>query len=253
MIDASRMSFAGRAVTPLMYLVLVAVWEVATRTLHIPAWILPAPSAIVAASISWAPDLLLNTIVTLRETVVGFVLALLVSVPVAVVIGFSVAGRRFIYPIVLGLQSVPKVALAPLVMLWLGLAEWPKIIIVVLVCFFPILVNLVAGFEAVPKSSLDLMYSLRASPLMTFRRLYIPAAAPHLFTGCKIAITLAVIGAVIAEFVAAQNGLGYLILMSTAQSQTPLAFAAIIILTVISIVLFHAIELLERRVVTWTP
>ena len=88
---------------------------------------------------------------------------------------------------------------------------------------------------------------------MTFRRLYVPAAAPHLFTGCKIAITLAVIGAVIAEFVAAQNGLGYLILMSTAQSQTPLAFAAIILLTVISIVLFHAIELLERRVVTWTP
>jgi NitT/TauT family transport system permease protein len=121
------------------------------------------------------------------------------------------------------------------------------------VCFFPILVNVVAGFEAVPKPMLDLMYSLRASKLAIFRRLRAPVAMPHLFIGCKVAITFAVIGAVIGEFVAAQEGLGYMILMSTAQSLTPLAFAAIILLTVISVVLFYAIEILERRLMTWRP
>jgi NitT/TauT family transport system permease protein len=148
---------------------------------------------------------------------------------------------------------VPKVAVAPLVILWFGLSEWPKIIVVVLVCFFPILVNMVAGLEAVPKTMLDLMRSLGASPHTVFRRLRVRVALPHFFTGCKVAVTFAVIGAVISEFVAAQDGLGYLILISTAQSQTPLAFAAIALLTVLSIGLFHGVEFIERRVVDWTP
>jgi NitT/TauT family transport system permease protein len=236
-----------------VYLALLVVWEAAVRAFNVPGWILPAPTAIALAAKGWAPELLINSVVTLRETIVGFLLALVLSLPLAVVIAFTTTIRRIIYPLLLGLQSVPKVALAPLVILWLGIGNWPKILIVVLVCFFPILVNVVAGFEAVPKNMLDLMRSLKASPVLVFRRLRIPVAIPHLFTGCKIAITFAVIGAVIGEFVAAQEGLGYLILISSAQSQTPLAFAAIILLTLISIVLFQAIEILEKRVVTWTP
>jgi len=249
----TRPSVVEHAITPLIYLVLLLAWEASVRFFELPGWILPAPSAIVLAAKDWAPELLLNSYVTLRETVIGFLLALVLSLPLAVVIGFTTLARRIIYPLLLGLQSIPKVALAPLVILWLGVGNWPKIAIVTLVCFFPILVNLVAGFEAVPGSMLDLMRSLRASEYITFRRLRIPVALPHLFTGCKIAITFAVIGAVIGEFVAAQEGLGYLILISTAQSQTPLAFAALILLTVISIVLFYSIELLEKRLVTWTP
>jgi NitT/TauT family transport system permease protein len=249
----SPTTIARHAITPGIYLAMLIVWEASVRIFNLPAWVLPAPSAIVSASRDWAPELLFNSFVTLRETVVGFLLALVLSVPLAVVIAFTTTTRRIIYPILLGLQSIPKVALAPLVILWLGIGNWPKIVIVVLVCFFPILVNVVAGFEAVPKNMLDLMRSLRASEAVTFRRLRIPIATPHLFTGCKIAITFAVIGAVIGEFVAAQEGLGYLILISTAQSQTPLAFAAIILLTLISVVLFYAIELLEKRLVTWTP
>ena len=183
----------------------------------------------------------------------GFVLALVISVPLAVIIAFTSPCDARSIQSCSGLQSVPKVALAPLVILWLGVGSWPKIVIVILVCFFPILVNVVAGFEAVPKAMLDLMHSLRASERSIFRRLRVPIATPYLFTGCKIAITFAVIGAVISEFVAAQEGLGYLILISTAQSQTPLAFAAIILLTVISVVLFYAVEFIERRSVTWAP
>src|SRR5207302_9232045 len=115
-----------------------------------------------------------------------------------------------------------------------------------------IVVDVVAGFEAVRRAMLDLLHSMRASETSSFRRLRIPIATPHLFTGCKVAITFAVIGAVIGEFVAAPEGLGYLILISSAQSQT-LAFAAISLLTLISVVLFYGIEFLERQFVTWTP
>jgi NitT/TauT family transport system permease protein len=246
-------SLINRAATPLIYLVLLAAWELLADTLKVPTWILPAPSAIFAAAIKWAPELVHNSWVTLRETVVGFLLAIVLSLPLAILISLNPLARKLLYPILLGLQSVPKVAVAPLVILWFGLSEWPKIIVVVLVCFFPILINMVAGLEAVPKTMLDLMRSLGASPHMVFRRLRVPVALPHFFTGCKVAVTFAVIGAVISEFVAAQDGLGYLILISTAQSQTPLAFAAIALLTILSIALFHGVEFIERRVVDWTP
>ena len=246
-------AIAARGTTPLTYLALVVAWEAFVRVFNIPGWILPSPFAIVAAAIAWAPELFFHSLATLREALIGFVLALVFSLPLAVVIAFTTTLRRLLYPILLGLQSIPKVALAPLVILWLGVGELPKIVIVVLVCFFPILVNVVAGFEAVPKAMLDLMHSLRASEMSIFRRLRIPIATPYLFTGCKVAITFAVIGAVIGEFVAAQEGLGYLILISSAQSQTALAFAAILLLTVISVVLFYGIEFLEKRLVTWSP
>ncbi|ARQ02642.1 ABC transporter permease [Pseudorhodoplanes sinuspersici] len=244
---------ASRAVTPLVYIVALVVWEILARSLKIPLWMLPAPTMIAAAAIEWAPELLSNSIVTTRETVLGFLLALVISLPLACAIAFSTWARKIIYPAILGLQSIPKVALAPLVTLWLGFTEWPKIVIVVLVCFFPILVNVVAGFESVPKSMVDLMRSLNAPQHLVLWRLRVPAALPAFFTGCKIAITFAVIGAVIAEFVAAQEGLGYLILMSTSQSQTPLAFAAIIALTAISILLFYILEFIEKKTITWTP
>lgn len=244
---------ANSAVTVLVYVVILAAWEGLASLLKIPAWILPAPSAILQAAIKWAPELAQNSWVTLRETLGGFVIAIVLSLPLAILISLNPLARRLIYPVLLGLQSVPKVAVAPLIILWFGLSEWPKIVVVVLVCFFPILVNMVAGFEAVPKTMLDLMHSLGASPHMIFRRLRLPFALPHFFTGCKIAVTFAVIGAVISEFVAAQDGLGYMILVSTAQSQTSLAFAAIAVLTILSVALFHAVEFCERRVVDWTP
>jgi NitT/TauT family transport system permease protein len=240
-----------RATTPLIYVALLVMWEGGVQLFHVPGWILPAPTVIASTATEWAPDLIRNSYVTMQETLIGFLLALVLSLPLAVMIAFTVTLRRLLYPILLGLQSIPKVALAPLVILWLGIGTTPKIVIVILVSFFPILVNVVAGFESVPKPMLDLMHSLQASEFVIFRRLRVPFAAPHLFTGCKIAITFAVIGAVIGEFVAAQEGLGYMIIISTAQSLTPLAFAAIILLTLISIVFFYAVEFLERRIVTW--
>jgi NitT/TauT family transport system permease protein len=241
------------ALTVLLYLVILAAWQILTTAFRVPVWILPAPSAILQAAVKWAPELAQNSWVTLRETIGGFLLAIVLSLPMAILISLNALARKLIYPILLSLQSVPKVAVAPLIILWFGLSEWPKILVVVLVCFFPILVNIVAGLEAVPQTMLDLMRSLGASPHVMFRRLRLPIALPHFFTGCKVAVTFAVIGAVISEFVAAQDGLGYMILVSTAQSQTPLAFAAIAVLTGLSVALFHGIEFIERRMVDWTP
>jgi NitT/TauT family transport system permease protein len=246
------LSFASHLLTPAIYLVCLLAWEWICRAMAVPSWLLPTPSEIVNAAIDWAPDLAVNSLVTLRETVFGFLLALALSLPLSALIAFNPFARKLIYPILLGLQSIPKVALAPLVTLWFGFSEWPKIVIVVLVCFFPILVNVVAGLENVPKAMLDLMRSLGAPQHMILRRLRLPAAMPALFTGCKVAITFAVIGAVIGEFVSAQSGLGYLIMISTSQSQTPVAFAAILALTLLSVALFYLIEFFEKHVVTWS-
>ncbi len=146
---------------------------------------------------------------------------------------------------------MPKVALAPLLTLWVGFGALPKILVVFLVCFFPIIVATTSGLSNVRPVFLELAQSLSATPLQTFIKVRFPSAMPSIFVGMKIAITLAVIGAVIGEFVGAQNGLGYLILISSTQSRTALAFAALVILTIMSIVLYYTVDFVEKKVAPW--
>lgn len=233
--------------------VLVGLWEAAARFFAIPTWLLPTPSSIFAVFGGWWWELARHSVVTLYETVVGFILAIVIGIPLAVAIVYSPVLQRTIYPILLALQSVPKVAIAPLLALWIGFGALPKIIVVFLVCFFPIIVATATGLSSVPPPLMDLIRSLSASSLQTFVKVRFPTAMPHIFVGLKIAITFAVIGAVIGEFVGSEAGLGYLILASTSQSNTPLAFAALLVLTVMSIVLYYLIEYIERRMVPWAP
>ena len=141
---------------------------------------------------------------------------------------------------------MPKVAIAPLLVLWIGFGALPKILVVFLVCFFPIVVATASGLSAVPPALIDLIRSLSATSTQTFVKIRFPTAIPHIFVGLKIAITFAVIGGVIGEFVGSDEGLGYLILISTSQSRTPLAFGALLLLTIMSIVLYYAVEFIER-------
>ncbi len=237
----------------LTLIALVVLWEALVRHFQIPGWLLPTPSAIFQAMAEWRAELVQHTLVTLYETLVGFALAIAVSIPLAVAVVYSPLLQNTIYPILLAMQSTPKVAIAPLLALWIGFGAAPKIIVVFLVCFFPIVVATASGLTAVPASLIDLIRSLSASPIQTFTKIRFPTAMPHIFVGLKIAITFAVIGAVIGEFVGSENGLGYLILISTSQSRTPLAFGALVLLTVMSIVLYYAVALLERLVVPWAP
>ena len=232
---------------------LVVLWEVLVRRSNIPGWLLPSPSAILQAMVEWRADLVEHTAVTLYETLVGFVLSIAISIPLAVAVVYSPLLQNTVYPILLAMQSTPKVAIAPLLALWIGFGAAPKIIVVFLVCFFPIVVATASGLTAVPAPLIDLIRSLSASPMQTFLKIRFPTAMPHIFVGLKIAITFAVIGAVIGEFVGSENGLGYLILVSTSQSRTPLAFGALVLLTVMSILLYYGVALIERIVVPWAP
>jgi len=248
--DRTWKAVAGSALT---LIGLVILWEVLVRRSNIPGWLLPSPSAILQAMVEWRSDLVEHTAVTLYETLVGFALSIAISIPLAVAVVYSPLLQNTVYPILLAMQSTPKVAIAPLLALWIGFGAAPKIIVVFLVCFFPIVVATASGLTAVPAPLIDLIRSLSASPMQTFLKIRFPTAMPHIFVGLKIAITFAVIGAVIGEFVGSENGLGYLILVSTSQSRTPLAFGALVLLTIMSILLYYGVALIERIVVPWAP
>jgi NitT/TauT family transport system permease protein len=237
----------------LTFIVLVALWELLVRAFNVPGWLLPAPSAIGLALAEWRDELVRHSLVTLYETLLGFALSIAISIPLAVAVVCSTLLRNTIYPILLAFQSVPKVAIAPLLTLWIGFGLLPKVAVVFLVCFFPIVVATATGLSAVPEPLMELIRSLSASTTQTFIKIRFPTAMPHIFVGLKIAITLAVIGAVIGEFVGSEDGLGYLILVSTSQSRTPLAFAALVLLTAMSIVLYYGIAFIERVMVPWAP
>lgn len=238
--------------TPILtFAVLIALWQICTMYFAIPSWLLPSPSEIAIAFVEWRGELLRNSAVTLYETIAGFALSIALAIPLAVAVAYSPFLRKSIYPILLALQSVPKVAVAPLLALWIGFGALPKILVVFLVCFFPIVVATATGLTSVQPAVMDLIRSLSASPFQTFVKIRFPTAMPHIFVGLKIAITFAVIGAVIGEFVGSESGLGYLILVSSSQARTPVAFAALVVLTVMSILLYYAIEFIESRVVPW--
>lgn len=250
---AFRYRLVDAALPTLTLIALLVAWQVVAVTLKPPVWLLPSPADVLRTGIEWRTDLPYHTAITLYETLVGFIASIVLGVPLAVLIVYSRFLQRTIYPILLALQSVPKVAIAPLLLMWVGHGELPKIIVVFLVCFFPIVVSTATGMQAVPTALLDLVRSLSASQLQIFLKIRLPNAMPYIFVGLKVAITLAVIGAVIGEFVGSNAGLGYLILISTQQFNTALAFVSIILLTLLSIVLFYGIEILEKWLVPWAP
>ena len=226
-------------------------WEVAIRAFHIPNFIMPAPSAIVGEGWEWRYRFLGHAWVTLYETLGGFALSILVGVPLAVLIVYSPMLRSALYPLIVLAQSVPKIAIAPVLLLILGHGEIPKVIVAFLVAFFPVVVDTAPGLAATPPELLDLSRSYRASPFKTFLKVRLPMALPFFFAGAKVAITLSVIGAVVGEFVGSDQGLGYVILSATSYWKTELAFSSMVLLSVMAILLFGAVELVERLVCPW--
>jgi NitT/TauT family transport system permease protein len=226
-------------------------WEVATYAFRIPRFIMPAPSAILGEGWEWRYRFIGHTWVTLYETLGGFALSMGVGVPLAVLIVYSPVLRAAIYPLVILAQSVPKIAIAPVLLLVLGYGEVPKMVVAFLVAFFPVVVDTATGLAATPPELLDLSRSYRASAFKTFMKVRLPMALPFIFAGAKVAITLSVIGAVVGEFVGSDRGLGYVILSSTSYWKTEVAFSAMILLSLMAIVLFAAVSLVERFVCPW--
>lgn len=231
--------------------IIVVAWELYTWIFQINRIVLPSPSDIYHASLANWRTLLAESWPTFLESVLGFALAVVIGIPIAVCVANSRLLNLTLYPILIATQSVPKVAIAPIVLVWFGLGMQSKLVIAFLVAFFPMVVDTAAGMRATPPGLLELARSLRASRLQIFMKVQFPAALPFVFAGAKVAVTLAVIGAVIGEFVGSVNGLGNLLLAANSQLDSPLAWAALLWLSLLGILLFAAVVIAERLVMPW--
>jgi NitT/TauT family transport system permease protein len=231
--------------------VVLLAWELAVDLAGIPRYVLPAPSDIWHAMAAHAGSLLAHSWVTLLETLAGFGVSLAVGIPLAVLIVYSRIFDRILYPILVASQAVPKVALAPILLVALGYSILPKIIVAFLIAFFPVVVNTVTGLASVDRDTLNLMRSMGASKMDVFLKVRFPHAVPNMIAGFKVAIALAVVGAVVGEFVGSRSGLGYYMLLATGNFDTPLVFACVACLTVMGIALFYTVGLLELALGRW--
>ena len=241
----------NRVLPTLFLLGLLLLWELAVHVLDIQDFLLPSPSAIAARIVEIPERLAAHAWVTLREVLIGFSLALAIGVAIAVVIAHSRALSRTLYPVLVVTQVVPTIAIAPVLTIWLGPTDAARLLVVFLIAFFPIVVNTTAGMLRVDEELIDLIRGLNASRWKIFTKIRMPNALPFLFTGMRISITLAVIGAVVAEFVVSERGLGYLVFSATTNLDTVLVFTAVTLLAVMGIVLFRLVLLLQRLALPW--
>jgi ABC-type nitrate/sulfonate/bicarbonate transport system permease component len=237
---------------PLLLLILAhLIWEIWVRLDNTPRWFLPAPSAIARTLARDRALILDNSWVTLQEVLVGFAVALVAGIAVAVAIDTSRIIERTLYPIVIASQAIPIVALAPLLLIWFGHGLLPKVIVTALIAFFPIAVNTVDGLKSADKEALDLLRTLGADRWTRFRLVKWPGALPFLFSGARIGVAVAVIGAVFGELVGAEAGLGHLMTLSGANLRTDRVFACVVVLSVMAVGLFAIVVLVERILLPW--
>jgi NitT/TauT family transport system permease protein len=230
---------------------LLVIWQLATVVFNIPNWLLPAPTRIMVAMWEWRDVLVRDTGITLIETLAGFTFALLAGVPIAAALVSSNLLWRAFYPVLAGIQSIPKNAIAPLLILWFGTGQTSKVIIAFLISFFPIVINAVSGMMLVDSDAMDMVKSLRATRWQVFWYFRLPNALPYIFAASKVSVTLALVGAVIGEFVGSDSGLGYVIVLASSQLHTDVAFVAIVLLAAIGMMLFSLIGAVERLAMPW--
>lgn len=248
----------GRYIAPAAVIaVLLGAWELAARwelisgALDIEDFLVPAPSEI--AESLWRDRSLLaeDAWVTLREVVLGFLCALAAGLAFAIVLHLSDTLRRAFYPLLVASQTIPPVAIAPILVVWFGFGIGPKLLLVALICFFPITVNTLDGLRSVDPQLITMMRTLGAGRAQILGRVEMPSALPFVFSGARIAVAVAVIAAVFAEWAGADSGLGHQILIASGQLLTARMFAAIVLLSAIAILLFGLVAIIERKVVTW--
>jgi NitT/TauT family transport system permease protein len=226
-------------------------WEYAVIWFDVPRYILMPPSVIVEKGWADIDRLLYYTYVTGVEVVLGYAAAVVLALPIGLAIAFSRVLRRTLYPFLVCIEMVPKIAFAPLFISWLGFGLLPKVIIVFLVCFFPIVLNAILAFSSLPEELARFSRSTGAGPLRTFLRLRLPAALPQCFVGFKYAAINATVGAAIAEFIGSDQGLGFYIQIVTGNMRPDLAFAGIFFLTLLGLALFGLVTLAERLLIPW--
>jgi NitT/TauT family transport system permease protein len=244
--------WAADVAQPVAALVIfVSLWEASCRVFHVRAYLLPPPSAIFTDTMQLFGPVVMHTLATGETVLLGFAVSVVVSLPLAVLITSSPVIANAVYPLLVLTQAIPKVALAPILVVMLGSNELPRVVVTFLVAFFPLVLSIAAGITAVPPELIELGRACKATYLRELWRIRLPYAMPFVFSGLKAAITLSVVGAVVGEFVNADRGLGYLIQTSTAFFQVPLAWGALVLLSLMGIVLFQIVVIVERVFFPW--
>ncbi len=239
-------------VRPILLIVAVLVlWQIVITLFRIPPYLIPSPLAVLRQIFKDGPRLFQESAVTTYATLGGFLLSLLVGIPCAIAIAYSASIEGVLYPILVFSQTIPKIAIAPLFVVWFGFGTLPKVIVAFLLGFFPVVVSTVTGFKSVEPDMVDLVRSMKATNVQLFLKISLPHALPHIFSGLKVSITLAVVGAVVGEFVGANSGIGYLLQLANGNFDLPLMFAGLFVLSVVGVILFVILELVERWVIPW--
>lgn len=238
-------------IPPLTFVAIVGFWSVAIKIFKIPAYLLPGPGAVFQRLVTDAGMLWLNAKVTLTEIVLGFALTVVTAIPLGLVIARSALAKQTLYPPIMLLQLVPKIAVAPLFLVWLGFGMESKVLLTVLMTFFPLLIASISGFQILDARLLYLTHSMGANTWQTFWYLRIPAALPVIFSGIKSSATIAATAAIVAEFVGANQGLGYVLLKGTSTLDIELTFAVLVVLTLIGIAINYVVEFSEWLMTPW--
>jgi NitT/TauT family transport system permease protein len=239
-------------IRPFLFLIfIVAAWDLAIRIFKIPAYQIPAPADVVAVLWSDWPELLQQAWPTTYATLCGFLLSALFGIPIAMLIAGSKTVESYIYPLLVFSQSVPKVAIAPLFVVWFGFGIIPKVIAAFLLGFFPVVVSAVQGFKSVDLDMVDLARAMQGSRFQVFCAVNLPHAMPAIFSGLKVSVTLAVVGAVVGEFVGSNSGIGYVMQRSIGTFDLPTMFAALVILALLGVILFWVVDRIEKWVIPW--
>ncbi|MDP6558545.1 MAG: ABC transporter permease [Candidatus Binatia bacterium] len=250
--NPDRMRYGGLEWTVFFFICFLVAWQILVPLFKVPPYLLPTPWGIVEEFEKKGSLLVWHFLPTFYETILGF----LIGVVVGIGAGLGVVYSRFlwltVYPSLVVIGSIPRVAIAPLILIWLGIDSiWSKVTISFLVAFFPMVINSIVGFSQIETDMLDLAKTMGMNRWGEFRKIRLPNSMPYLFAGFKASIALAVIGAVVAEFVAGQSGLGYLIIIGNDELNAPLIFASIILLSMMSLGLFSIIVGLEKKLMPW--
>lgn len=247
--SAWRESLVETLAAPAMAITIIVIWQVSVPLLGLSEFVLPTPSLIAKRLVTDFQLLATNSVYTAFEVIAGFGLGVFIGIPLALAIFYWRPFERAMYPMLVALQTIPKIALAPLLVLYLGYGWGPKIALAFLISFFPIVISTVVGLQSLDKGLVNLVRSMGSNEWQTFFKIRLPAALPSVFGGFKVAISLAVIGAIIGEYVAAEKGLGYLQLQANARFDTALNFATVVVISVLGVALYFILSLVESRFV----
>lgn len=236
---------------PLTFIAMVALWWAVVEIFKIPAYLLPGPKAVFARLITDSGILWMHSQVTLTEIILGFGITIVTAIPLGLLIALSPLSKQLVYPPIMLMQLVPKIAVAPLFLVWLGFGIESKVLLTVLLTFFPLLIASISGFQILDDRLLYLTKSMGATGWQTFRFLRFPAALPVIFSGLKTSATIAATAAIVAEFVGANKGLGYVLLRGTSTMDIELVFAVLVVLTLIGVAINYIVEFCEWAMTPW--